>query len=83
MSESKICPTCTKAITGQAAVVDGKTYHTDCFVCTGCKASLAGKKFFKKESGPYCETCNIEKFAPDCFGCKKKIPGRHLIIEDK
>jgi hypothetical protein len=63
--------------------VDGIKYHVACFVCKACSAQLGGKKFHKKEGAVYCEACNIEKFAPTCAGCQKKIAGKHLVVEDK
>jgi len=84
MSESNQCAKCVLDITEkQCAVVDAKKYHVACFVCGGCAKPLAGQKFHKKENGVYCEECNLEKFAPNCAGCAKKIVGKHLVVEEK
>ena len=70
MEEAQNCAGCSKEIKDkQSAIVDGKNYHVECFVCNECKTTLGGKKFFKKENGVYCETCNVEKFAPTCGEC--------------
>lgn len=88
MAESEsgvsICAHCNEEIKEkQCAVVDGKKYHVEHFVCKECSTALAGKKFHKKEGNPYCEECYMSKFAPTCPGCERKIMGKHLVVEDK
>ena len=56
------CETCRKVFTPQDAmqVYQNKYYHPQCFVCSNCGNSLAGKPFFPKPNDQFqCENCNF------------------------
>lgn len=64
----------------QSLTKGGVTYrdepwHKECFVCTGCKAPLAGQQFTSQEDNPYCVKCFGNLYAKKCSACAKPITG--------
>ena len=58
----------------------GQTYHSECFVCDECKASLDGKSFFDLKERRVCSSCHGKKSSGDgssselkCAHCLKPI----------
>ncbi len=46
------CGRCGEFIDGEYFTLpDGTPIHPECYICTSCKTSLAGKKFFSKSEG--------------------------------
>ncbi|ELP90045.1 transforming growth factor beta-1-induced transcript 1 protein, putative [Entamoeba invadens IP1] len=76
---AKLCATCGKPITAGMVNALGKTYHSECFVCTKCKSPFASPQFFQKDGNPYCEQCYKEECAVKCAGCGKAIVGASLL----
>eukprot|EP01113_Clastostelium_recurvatum_P049941 TRINITY_DN933_c0_g1_i1.p1 TRINITY_DN933_c0_g1~~TRINITY_DN933_c0_g1_i1.p1 ORF type:complete len:1121 (-),score=413.89 TRINITY_DN933_c0_g1_i1:102-3464(-) len=56
-AKSTNCATCGKALSGKIVrVAADKAFHQPCFVCTKCKASLAGG-YLEADGGMYCQPC--------------------------
>ena len=45
------------AESGPCIVVGKNKYHEECFVCSECKCSLAGRKFMRSNNRRYCHNC--------------------------
>lgn len=58
--DENTCPACNTALSGARVSALGKKWHKDCFVCTGCKGSLADG-FINKNDRPYCGECPESK----------------------
>ena len=55
---AKRCHACRGSITSRHTIYDGKTYHLDCFKCTGCGTSIGSKTFYKTSlKDILCERC--------------------------
>lgn len=70
------CELCRKAFTPKEAmqIYQDRYYHPQCFCCSVCGNSIAGKPFYPKPNNQYqCESCNNE-LAPNCAECQQKIP---------
>ncbi|KAJ1995103.1 Transforming growth factor beta-1-induced transcript 1 protein [Coemansia spiralis] len=53
---SPICHACSVQITsGEMAVALGRTYHSECFVCSICQSPFIGDVCFEHDSQPLCE----------------------------
>ncbi|KAJ2663717.1 Transforming growth factor beta-1-induced transcript 1 protein [Coemansia sp. RSA 1200] len=53
---SPMCHACSVQITsGEMAVALGRTYHSDCFVCSICQSPFIGDVCFEHDSQPLCE----------------------------
>ncbi|KAJ1665328.1 Transforming growth factor beta-1-induced transcript 1 protein [Coemansia sp. RSA 1813] len=53
---SPACHACSVQITsGEMAVALGRTYHSDCFVCSICQSPFIGDVCFEHDSQPLCE----------------------------
>ncbi|BFU18662.1 LIM domain containing protein [Entamoeba histolytica HM-1:IMSS-B] len=75
---AKICARCGKPITTNCVSALGKTYHSECFVCTKCSKPFPTPSFFQKDGNPYCEECYKEECAAKCSNCGKPIIGPSL-----
>eukprot|EP01105_Mastigella_eilhardi_P022111 TRINITY_DN5418_c0_g1_i1.p1 TRINITY_DN5418_c0_g1~~TRINITY_DN5418_c0_g1_i1.p1 ORF type:complete len:496 (-),score=140.39 TRINITY_DN5418_c0_g1_i1:83-1540(-) len=53
----KPCAKCGKQVFKEGIDVCGKTYHPDCFVCSGCNGALNQKKMYSWEGKPMCKAC--------------------------
>jgi hypothetical protein len=56
------CATCQQVFTPKDAmqIYQDKYYHPQCFRCSSCGNSLAGKPFYPKPNNQFqCESCNI------------------------
>ena len=64
------CAGCGKAAES-GVLVNGQTFHPDCFKCKGCSKPLAGAPFFTSSAGSVlCADCNAEA-GPKCATCGK------------
>ncbi|XP_018415113.1 PREDICTED: four and a half LIM domains protein 3 isoform X2 [Nanorana parkeri] len=88
--ESKLAPRCThckKILTKGGVTYRDEPWHKECFVCTGCKAQLAGTQFTSQDEKPYCIKCFGNLYAKKCFGCIKPITGfgggKYVSFEDR
>ncbi|EKE38300.1 LIM domain containing protein [Entamoeba nuttalli P19] len=75
---AKMCARCGKPITTNCVSALGKTYHSECFVCTKCSKPFPTPSFFQKDGNPYCEECYKEECAAKCSNCGKPIIGPSL-----
>lgn len=56
------CETCRQAFTPKDAMqmYQDKYYHPQCFCCSSCGNTLAGKPFYPKPNNQFqCENCNF------------------------
>lgn len=68
------CTVCGKEILTQAAVIDGKFYHPECFVCAACGKPIKDDYVRDKEGKYYHRQCFQEKpQTPICAHCFKPI----------
>jgi len=52
------CENCKKPITGlKVTWKDGRTWHKDCFTCSGCNEILGGTYYLGEEQEVFCEKC--------------------------
>jgi len=87
---AKICAVCSDVIRGKAVnISNGKSYHSEHFLCVACGLSLVGKqyKIHKETELIYCPKC-LEKeeitVRPDahmCAMCSQPIVGHYLKIK--
>lgn len=54
------CAVCGKALTGTCVTANGKSYHKECFICSGCKGDVS-QGFFNSAKGPLCAKCKDDK----------------------
>lgn len=55
-----------------------EVWHKECFLCTGCKAPLAGQPFTSQGDSPYCVKCFSSLYAKKCAGCNTAITGQSV-----
>lgn len=64
------------------------SYHRECFLCTVCNQSLAGKRFTLYDEQPVCADCYKTYHAKECFSCQAPIinqmgkPTRYITFEE-
>ncbi|XP_019738778.1 four and a half LIM domains protein 3-like [Hippocampus comes] len=63
------CSHCNKALTKGGVTYRDEVWHKECFVCTGCKTTLAGQPFTSEGENPYCVKCFSSLYAKKCAGC--------------
>ncbi len=74
------CVSCGKEILTQAAVIDGKFYHPECFVCAACKKPIQDDYVRDKEGRYYHRACAQNKTQiPICGHCYKPITETNYI----
>lgn len=74
------CAACEKEILTQAAVIDGKFYHPECFICASCKKPIQGDYVRDKEEKYYHRLCSQQKTKiPSCSYCFKPISETNYI----
>eukprot|EP00162_Nutomonas_longa_P003728 comp14487_c0_seq1/m.20937 comp14487_c0_seq1/g.20937 ORF comp14487_c0_seq1/g.20937 comp14487_c0_seq1/m.20937 type:complete len:333 (-) comp14487_c0_seq1:87-1085(-) len=52
----KVCPKCSKPISGKFVNFQGREMHSECFTCVHCSGSLSGG-FAMESNNPVCATC--------------------------
>jgi len=59
-AHAKRCSACFDPIEGNTKFIDydGKYWHSKCFLCVQCDATLAGTKFILRNGERYCMKCN-------------------------
>mmetsp|Transcript_124963 Transcript_124963/g.400324 ORF Transcript_124963/g.400324 Transcript_124963/m.400324 type:complete len:413 (-) Transcript_124963:410-1648(-) len=75
------CATCKSPIMGNGTIVEGKSYHKDCFQCSSCHTAL-GKYFDGGDGAVICEGC-AKAQAPKCFGCSQSVFQGSYITTDE
>lgn len=71
------CPGCGHGRKAPMILVDGQSWHCDCFKCTACQRPIApGQKYGRgaDDHMPYHIQCYREKFDPRCMVCHNLIP---------
>jgi len=67
------CAACGKPITQQAAVIDGKLFHPECFRCAGCNEQIRND-YVQDEQGKYFhKECLQHRQQAICAYCNKPI----------
>ena len=69
------CCRCNKDIDTTVITACDKTFHLECFLCTGCKNPMSTRRYKQKNNEPYCSmSCEAE---PDriCAKCNKIVTG--------
>lgn len=64
-----------QALTKGGVTYKDEVWHKECFLCTGCKAPLAGQPFTSQGESPYCVKCFSSLYAKKCAGCNTAITG--------
>ncbi|XP_070559677.1 leupaxin-like [Ptychodera flava] len=54
---SDTCYGCNEKLGSKWVEAMNQNWHPDCFVCSKCKESLSGEKFFNVEGKPVCTKC--------------------------
>lgn len=65
-----------QALTKGGVTYKDEVWHKECFLCTGCKAPLAGQPFTSQGDSPYCVKCFSSLYAKKCAGCNTAITGQ-------
>ncbi|KAM4550135.1 four and a half LIM domains protein 3-like [Fundulus diaphanus] len=76
--EKKVAPRCSycrKAVTKGGVSCKEEVWHQECFVCSGCRAPLAGQSFPSQGDRPYCVRCFSNLYGEKCAGCNTPITG--------
>ncbi|GBP33864.1 Transforming growth factor beta-1-induced transcript 1 protein [Eumeta japonica] len=60
----------------------GVSWHSDHFVCGGCRKQLGGGGFMEQAGRPYCSACYADKFAARCAGCRQPIVDKAVVALD-
>ncbi len=78
------CSQCLNIISvGKSIIVDGKTYHPDCFRCDQCKQILNNSKFYTYNCKPCCIQCYDQYTALQCSQCFKPIIDKYKTFQGK
>jgi hypothetical protein len=77
---SSTCFGCERPISGDGSslIAKARPFHTDCFKCSTCSASLAGVQFLEKDAKYYCEGCYYAAHNPRCAHCNEVIMGSYV-----
>lgn len=71
-----VCFCVLQALTKGGVTYKDEVWHKECFLCTGCKAPLAGQPFTSQGESPYCVKCFSSLYAKKCAGCNTAITGQ-------
>ena len=75
------CAVCQETILKKGIKFGLKTYHQECFRCSGCDKILIGEKSVKEKNGePICHDCCL-KVSKKCCRCKHPITSRHTLYK--
>ncbi|XP_077452108.1 four and a half LIM domains protein 2-like [Stigmatopora argus] len=69
------CIHCMKPITTGGINYHDQPWHKECFVCSGCKQQLAGRRFTSRDDLAYCFDCFCNLFSKKCTYCTTPING--------
>lgn len=62
---------------------NGRTMHTECFVCRKCKTNLSGTKYYTSNEDLLCHECFSRQPAAQCLGCKNAISSTVSFLRHK
>uniref|UniRef100_UPI00358E5764 four and a half LIM domains protein 2-like n=1 Tax=Myxine glutinosa TaxID=7769 RepID=UPI00358E5764 len=73
---ASICEECQKSIGcgSKDMVYEDRHWHEQCFTCSFCHGSLAGKPFLEQDGKLVCSQCYCSELAARCQVCSKPIP---------
>ncbi|KAI5639393.1 LIM domain-containing protein [Phthorimaea operculella] len=70
-----VCGACGGKCSGEVLRVSDKYFHTACFTCRTCSASLAKGGFFAKDGHYYCPQDYQRAFGTRCAACGQYVEG--------
>ncbi|XP_068625613.1 actin-binding LIM protein 2 isoform X2 [Battus philenor] len=70
-----VCGACGGKCSGEVLRVTDKYFHTGCFTCRTCAASLARGGFFCKDGHYYCPQDYQRAFGTRCAACSQYVEG--------
>ncbi|KAH9644640.1 hypothetical protein HF086_011809 [Spodoptera exigua] len=70
-----VCASCGGKCSGEVLRVSDKYFHTACFTCRTCAASLARGGFFCKDGHYYCPQDYQRAFGTRCAACSQYVEG--------
>ncbi|XP_049880575.1 actin-binding LIM protein 3 isoform X3 [Pectinophora gossypiella] len=70
-----VCGACGGKCSGEVLRVSDKYFHTACFTCRACSASLAKGGFFCKDGHYYCPQDYQRSFGTRCAACGQYVEG--------
>ncbi|XP_041985409.1 actin-binding LIM protein 2 isoform X2 [Aricia agestis] len=70
-----VCGACGGKCSGEVLRVSEKYFHTACFTCRACSASLAKGGFFAKDGHYYCPQDYQRAFGTRCAACNQYVEG--------
>ncbi|XP_013147982.1 PREDICTED: actin-binding LIM protein 2-like isoform X2 [Papilio polytes] len=70
-----VCGACGGKCSGEVLRVTDKYFHTACFTCRACSASLARGGFFCKDGHYYCPQDYQRAFGTRCAACGQYVEG--------
>lgn len=70
-----VCGACGGKCSGEVLRVSDKYFHTACFTCRVCSASLAKGGFFCKDGHYYCPQDYQRAFGTRCAACNQYVEG--------
>ncbi|XP_030019576.1 actin-binding LIM protein 3 isoform X2 [Manduca sexta] len=70
-----VCAACGGKCSGEVLRVSDKYFHTACFTCRTCSASLARGGFFCKDGHYYCPQDYQRAFGTRCAACRQYVEG--------
>ncbi|CAH0763534.1 unnamed protein product, partial [Diatraea saccharalis] len=70
-----VCGACGGKCSGEVLRVTDKYFHTACFTCRTCSASLAKGGFFCKDGHYYCPQDYQRAFGTRCAACNQYVEG--------
>ncbi|KAJ8709466.1 hypothetical protein PYW08_009470 [Mythimna loreyi] len=70
-----VCASCGGKCSGEVLRVSDKYFHTACFTCRTCAASLARGGFFCKDGHYYCPQDYQRAFGTRCAACNQYVEG--------
>ncbi|KAL4711571.1 hypothetical protein ACJJTC_003588 [Scirpophaga incertulas] len=70
-----VCGACGGRCSGEVLRVSDKYFHTACFTCRSCAASLARGGYFSKDGHYYCPQDYQRAFGTRCAACNQYVEG--------
>jgi len=69
------CSRCKKDILGKMVDAMKRQWHEECWRCNGCNRLIGTDDFYAHDNYALCDSCEKEKFLPDCGKCGNRIDG--------
>ncbi|MBF0610749.1 MAG: protein DA1 [Magnetococcales bacterium] len=68
-----LCHGCETPIVGTIITALGKSFHSQCFLCSACGKPIQAGGFLPHQDKPYHTACYHQKFSPRCVVCQGPI----------